>query len=158
MAEKKSFLTTTTGVITALAALITAVGGLLIALNTLDIWPRTAPVLPTEATDGAGIGPQAVAPVQGWTIIGFVQSGVFDDMLLLIDTDAPAIGGDYPALANFRLVAERLYQLEAGEQVVTLGRVAKTDRVRVVELFIPGPSSERQPVWAKLEAVLGSFD
>ena len=158
MSEKKSFLSTTTGIITALAALITAVGGLMIALNTLNIWPRTPPVLPAGTSASTEIGPQAVAPVQGWTIIGFAQSGDFSDMLLLIDTDAPAIGSIYTALANFRLVAERLDQREAGERVVTLGRVAKTDRVRVVELFIAGPSSARQPVWAKLEAVLGSFD
>ncbi len=157
MGEKKSFLSTTTGIITALAALITAVGGLLIALNQTGViggGSQTA----TGTHGSAGIGPQAVPAVQGWTIIGFATSGDFDDMLLLIDGDAPAIGAIYPALADFRLVAERLDQREAGEQVVTLGRVAKTDRVRVVELFIAAPNSARQPVWAKLEAVLGSFD
>lgn len=90
----------------------------------------------------------------GWTIIGKTRSGDFFDLKLMVHDDSPAIGRRYDAVDDFRLVQKRPQGNADDGQVITLGMVRRGDSVEVLDLFIPTPSTETVPVWAKLRAVL----
>ncbi|MEO0915089.1 MAG: hypothetical protein AAFY59_19240 [Pseudomonadota bacterium] len=150
--EKKSFWSTLTGLITAVASLIAAVGGLIFGLYEVGILER-------PGQGGAG---QAALPhvfdgneaTEGWSIIGKAEGLDYRDMLLLIDGDAPARGRVYIAIEDFRLISQSPQEIGNGGQTITLGMVCKGDRVKVLDLFVPSPSTQEQFVHAKLEAEL----
>jgi len=178
MSESKPFFATLPGILSGLAALITAIGGLLFALHQTGLL-GTAPA-PDTAIDGAGgtaapantaaasatasagaaggasAGTLATAnTTDGWAIIGKVRSGHFFDLQILIDGDSPAIGKRYKVVNDFRFVAKRPQQTVGG-QVVTLGMARRGDTVELLDLFVPVPSTETVPVYAKLRAELDS--
>lgn len=121
------------------------------------------PVVQQSVVQQPAIQPPVVEPAvqpsaettEGWTIIGKARGGDFFDLKLMVHGDAPAIGRRYDAADDFRLVQKRPQGNADDGQVITLGMVRRGDSVEVLDLFIPTPSTETVPVWAKLRAVLG---
>lgn len=160
MTEKKAFFTTLPGILTGLAALITATGGLIYALNETGlIGSRAEQQVLVEDQDPSQprlepLDETRAETTDGWAIIGKVKSGRFSDLALMVHEDSPAPGRSYDVVDDFRLIANDPREHERGEQVITLGRVRRGDRVELLELYVPTPSTQRVNVYAKLRAVL----
>lgn len=184
MTNSKPFFTTLPGILSGLAALITAIGGLLFALHETGLLgSTTAPGggnsvagetavsggaasgndSSSSAAAGMGVaggtvsGTASVADTtDGWAIIGKARGGRFFDLDILIDGDSPAIGKRYTVVNDFRLVAKPPQESGGNGQVITLGMVRRGGTVELLDLFVPVPSTETVPVYAKLRARLDS--
>jgi len=140
---------TAPGVFTAVGGFITAVATLIVALNQIGMFDNKH-----QLTEEVMSSHPIEQTTDGWTVIGKTRSGKFFDLKLMVHGDSPAIGRNYDAVEDFRLIQKRLKEGEDLGQVVTLGMVHRGDTVEIVDLYIQVPSTEMVPVWGKLRAVL----
>ena len=166
MSEQKSFLATLPGLLTAAAGLITAIGGLLLALQQTGVinlakstaTPTPAPAIPTHAPARPARSIVDATPAEqttdGWAIIGNAEHGQFFDLLLKVPSGVPAVGGRYEVLRRFRVVQNDPHDSGQSGQTITLGVVNPGDRVEVLDLYVPVPSTRSVFVHAKLRTVL----